>query len=116
VQHLGCRDRLLGWNGAQRACWLDHVANNVRFLVLPWVKVPNVASVILSESLCLLQRDWFQRYGVPAWLVESFVDRQRFSGASYRAANCRPSAGRAVLRSDKESSSIMVNPRRCMSM
>src|SRR5438876_1070891 len=69
--------------GARR---LDHVANNVRFLVLPWVKVPNLASVILSESLCLLQRDWFQRYGVPVWLVESFVDRQRFSGASYRAA------------------------------
>jgi len=87
VQHLGCRDRLLGWNGAQRARWLDHVANNIRFLVLPWVKVPNLASVILSESLCLLQSDWFQRYGVPVWLVESFVDRQRFSGASYRAAN-----------------------------
>ena len=87
VQHLGCRDRLLDWTAAQRACWLDHVVNNVRFLVLPWVKVPNLASVILSENLCLLQRDWLQRYGVPVWLVESFVDRQRFSGASYRAAN-----------------------------
>jgi SRSO17 transposase len=87
VQHLGCRDRLLGWNAAQRASWLDHVVNNVRFLVLPWVKVANLASVILSESLCLLQRDWPQHYGVPVWLVESFVDRQRFSGASYRAAN-----------------------------
>jgi len=87
VQHLGCRDRLLGWNAVQRARGLDHVVNNVRFLVLPWVKVPNLASVILSESLCLLQRDWLARYGVPVWLVESFVDRQRFSGASYRAAN-----------------------------
>jgi SRSO17 transposase len=55
--------------------------------VLPWVKVPNLASVILSESLRLLQRDWLQHYGVPVWLVESFVDRQRFSAASYRAAN-----------------------------
>ena len=87
VHHLGCRDRLLEWTAAQRARWLDHVVNNVRFLVLPWVKVPNLASVILGESLRLLQRDWLQHYGVPVWLVESFVDRQRFSGASYRAAN-----------------------------
>ena len=87
VQHLGCRDRLLGWNAAQRARGLDHVVNGVRFLVLPWVKVPHLASVILSENLRLLQRDWPRHYGVPVWLAESFVDRQRFSGASYRAAN-----------------------------
>jgi SRSO17 transposase len=87
VQHLGCRDRLLGWTALQRAGALPHVVNNVRFLVLPWVKVPNLASVILSESLCVLQRDWLAHYGAAVWLVESFVDRQRFSGASYRAAN-----------------------------
>ena len=87
VQHLGCRDRLIGWTAAQRACGLDHVVNNVRFLVLPWVKVRNLASVILSESLCVLQRDWLEQYRAPVWLAESFVDRRRFSGASYRAAN-----------------------------
>ena len=87
VQHLGCRDQLLGWNAAQRARWLDRVVNNVRFLLLPWVKVRNLASVILSEGLCVLQRDWLAHYGVPVWLVESFVDRPRFNGASYRAAN-----------------------------
>jgi SRSO17 transposase len=87
VQHLGCRDRLIGWNAAQRARWLDRVVNNVRFLLLPWVKVANLASVILSEGLWLLQRDWLAHYRVPVWLVESFVDRQRFKGASYRAAN-----------------------------
>ena len=87
VQHLGCRDRLLGWNAAQRARGLDHVVNGVRFLVLPWVKVRHLASVMLSENLGLLQRDWLAHYGVPVWLAESFVDRQRFSGASYRAAN-----------------------------
>ena len=87
VQHLGCRDRLLGWNAAQRAHGLDHVVNGVRFLVLPWVRVPHLASVMLSENLRLLQRDWPGHYGVPVWLAESFVDRQRFSGASYRAAN-----------------------------
>jgi len=87
VQHLGCRDRLLGWDARPRARWLDHVVNGVRFLLLPWVQVPHLASVILSENLRLLQRDWPRHYGVPVWLAESFVDRQRFSGASYRAAN-----------------------------
>ena len=87
VAHLGCRDRLIGWNGPQRARWLDRVVNNVRFLILPWVRVPHLASVILSESLAWLQRDWPAAYGVPVWLVESFVDRQRFRAASYRAAN-----------------------------
>jgi SRSO17 transposase len=87
VQHLGCRDRLLGWNAAQRAHGLEHVVNGVRFLLLPWVKVRHLASVMLSEALDLLQRDWPRQYGVAVWLVESFVDRQRFSGACYRAAN-----------------------------
>jgi SRSO17 transposase len=87
VAYLGCRDRLLDWKAAQRARYLDRVVNNVRFLMLPWVNVLHLASVILSESLQQLQRDWPPRYGVPVWWVESFVDRQRFAGASYRAAN-----------------------------
>jgi SRSO17 transposase len=87
VQHLGCRDRLLGWNAAQRARGLEHLVNGVRFLVLPGVRVRHLASVMLSENLGLLQRDWLGHYGVAVWLAESFVDRQRFSGASYRAAN-----------------------------
>jgi len=90
VAYLGCRDRLLEWNATQRARYLDRVVNNVRFLMLPWVKVPCLASVILSESLQHLQRDWPQHYGVPVWWVESFVDRQRFEGTSYRAANWQP--------------------------
>jgi SRSO17 transposase len=87
VAHLGCRDRLVDWDPAQRGRYLERVVNNVRFLVLPWVKVRHLVSVILSEGLRQLQRDWPQHYGVPVWLAESFVDRQRFSGASYRAAN-----------------------------
>jgi SRSO17 transposase len=87
VQHLGCRDRLLGWNAEQQARGLEHVVNGVRFLVLPWVKVRQLASVMLSENLALLQRDWPRHYGVAVWLAESFVDRQRFHGTSYRAAN-----------------------------
>jgi SRSO17 transposase len=87
VQHLGCRDRLIGWDATQRAHGLERVVNGVRFLILPWVRVPRLASVMLSEGLRQLQADWLQRYGVSLWLAESFVDRQRFSGTSYRAAN-----------------------------
>ena len=87
VGHLGCRNRLLAWNPEQRARYLDRLVNNVRFLVLPWVKVPGVGSVILSEGVWRLQRDWPEHYGAPVWWVESFVDRQRFGGGSYRAAN-----------------------------
>lgn len=87
VAYLGCRDRSLAWSPAQRTHYLDRLVNNVRFLVLPWIKVRHLASVILSEGVHHLQRDWPQHYGVPVWWVESFVDRQRFAGASYRAAN-----------------------------
>ena len=58
VRDWGCRDRLLKWTAAQRARGSDHRVNGVRFLVLPWVKVPHLASVKLSENLRLLQRDW----------------------------------------------------------
>ena len=86
VGHLGCRNRLLAWNPEQRARYLDRLVNNVRFLVLPWVKMPGLASVILSEGVRQLQRDWPERYGQPVWWVESFVDRQRFEAVGYRAA------------------------------
>ena len=87
VAYLGCRDRILEWDGAQRARYLDRLVNNVRFLVVPWARVPDLASVILSEGVQRLQRDWPQHYGVPVWWVESFVDRRRFEGRSYRAAD-----------------------------
>lgn len=90
VKDLGCRDRLVGWDAAQRARALEHVVNGVRFLILPWVQVRHLASVMLSESVRLLQRDWPRHYGSEVWLVESFIDRPRFSGASYRAANWVP--------------------------
>lgn len=87
VAYLGCRERALEWSPAQRARYLDRLVNNVRFLVLPWVQVRDLASVMLSEGVRQLQRDWPRHYGVPVWWVESFVDRARFTGAGYRAAN-----------------------------
>ena len=60
VAHLGCRDRALDWSSAQQARHLDRLVNNVRFLLLPWIQVPHLASVILSEGLEQLRRDWPQ--------------------------------------------------------
>ena len=89
VERLDCRDRLVGLNGKGelRARFLAHAVNNVRFLVLPWWRVPHLASALLGEGLQRLQKDWPEHYGAPVWLVESFLDRTDFSGASYRAAN-----------------------------
>lgn len=87
VRHLGCRDRLIGWDSGQRAAGLARIANCARFLIPPWVRVPGLASAMLGESIGHLRRDWLRRHGVALWLAESFVDRARFSGVSYRAAN-----------------------------
>jgi SRSO17 transposase len=89
VERLDCRDRLVGLEGRPelRARFLAHAVNNVRFLILPWWRVPHLASAVLAEGLERLQSDWPERYGVSVWLAESFIDRSRFSGASYRAAN-----------------------------
>ena len=89
VERLDCRDRLVGLNGRAelRARFLAHAVNNVRFLILPWVRIGHLASALLGESLACLQKDWLRHYGAPVWLAESFVDRTRFGGASYRAAN-----------------------------
>jgi SRSO17 transposase len=89
VERLDCRDQLVGVSGRAdwRARFLIHAVNNVRFLVLPWVRVRHLASAVLGQGLERLRRDWPRRYGAPVWLAESFVDRRRFGGASYRAAN-----------------------------
>jgi len=92
VEHLDCRDRLVGVNGqpAVRAQFLAHAVNQVRWLLLPTVRVPHLASALLGQGLRVLQRDWAERYGTTLWWAETFVDRQRFRGASYRAANWLP--------------------------
>ncbi|MEE9295707.1 MAG: Druantia anti-phage system protein DruA [Phycisphaerae bacterium] len=81
------RDRFIGWSDQQRRCSLQQVANNSRFLILPWVKAPNLASCILGTAAKRLRRDWQDRYGYAPVLVETFVDRDRFQGTCYRAAN-----------------------------
>ena len=81
------RDRWIGWAALQRARQLGGIVNNTRFLVFSWVRVPHLASHILSQISRRIGRDWRQKYGQPIWLLETFVDRQRFAGTCYRAAN-----------------------------
>lgn len=81
------RDRWIGWAASQRARQLGGIVNNTRFLVFSWVRVPHLASHILSQVSRHIGRDWQQKYGQPIWLLETFVDRQRFAGTCYRAAN-----------------------------
>jgi len=84
---LRVRDKYIGWSPQQRREHLCRIVNNSRFLILPGVKVKNLASHLLSRALWRLPRDWQARFGVAPWMVESFVDPARFKGTSYRAAN-----------------------------
>ena len=82
-----CRDRFIGWSDADRAKRLNSTTNNTRFLDLPWDRVPHIASHLLSRGTRRLAADWQAKYGHPVYLVETFVDRSRFKGTCYRAAN-----------------------------
>lgn len=81
------RDRFLGWTDAQRRQRLVWIANNSRFLIVPWVQSPHLASHILGAILRRLRADWFAKYQMPLLLVETFVQADRFAATCYRAAN-----------------------------
>lgn len=81
------RDHYIGWNAEQRARHLHLLTNNTRFLVLPSVRVPHLASWTLGQVLRRLSSDWQSKYGHPILLVETFVEQPRFAGTCYRAAN-----------------------------
>lgn len=81
------RDRFIGWEDVARAKKLNWITNNVRLLILPWVHVPHLASHILGRLTRRLASDWQAKYAHPVHAVETFVDRSRFRGTCYRAAN-----------------------------
>jgi hypothetical protein len=81
------RDELIGWDDRVRERNLPLVVGNRRFLVLPWIRIPHLASRILGANLRRLSRDWQAVYGHPVLLAETFVDLSRFKGTCYRAAN-----------------------------
>jgi SRSO17 transposase len=84
---VGARDRYLGWDEEQRSKLLPHVVNNNRFLILPWVHIRYLASHLLSRTLKLLLKDWPLLFGTEPYLVETFVDTDKYRGTCYRAAN-----------------------------
>lgn len=81
------RDAFIGWDAALRAKGLSAIVNNNRYLILPWVVVPHLASHILGALARRIRQDWIVKYGHPVALLETFVDTSRFRGTCYRAAN-----------------------------
>lgn len=81
------RDRFIGWTPQQRQKKLHCLANNMRFLIPPWVRVAHLASHVLAIVARRISADWEQKYGHRIELLETFVERPRFAGTCYRAAN-----------------------------
>jgi Domain of unknown function (DUF4338) len=89
-RHLGSRDRFIGWSPKARLANIRLLAYNTRFLILPWVTVPHLASHLLARMARRLSLDWQALYGHPIYFLETFIDPQRFRGTCYRAANWIP--------------------------
>jgi hypothetical protein len=81
------RDRWIGWSTEQRAQRLAEIANNHRFLILPWVRTPHLATHILSQIARRIEADWQRRYHHRLCLLETFAQADRFRGTCYQAAN-----------------------------
>ena len=86
-RHLGPRDRYIGWSQTARHRNIRYLAYNSRFLILPWVKVPHLASHLLGRMARVICAQWERVYDHPIYYLETFVDRSRFAGTCYRAAN-----------------------------
>lgn len=87
ARHLGPRDRYLGWHPQVRRRNIRFLAYNTRYLILPWVTVPHLASHLLSRMTRMLSAEWKKVYGHPVYFAETFVDTTRHRGTCYRAAN-----------------------------
>jgi len=86
-RHLGPRDQFIGWSQEQRRAHIHLLAYNTRFLLLPWVRVPGLASHLLRQVAEVISADWQRLYRHPVYLLETFIDPERFRGTCYRAAN-----------------------------
>ena len=95
-RHLGPRDRFIGWSPAARRCNLHLLAINLRFLVLPWVQVPHLASHLLGRMAKVLSAEWERVYSHPILYLETFVDPSRFRGLPRRGSPCARGAPRGL--------------------
>ena len=103
------RDRFIGWSTAVRQCQLHRIANHSRFLILPWVKVPHLASHLLGQLTRRVSQDWQAQHGWRLELLETFVERDRFAGTAYRAANWQE-VGQTTGRSRQEKEHRALTP------
>jgi hypothetical protein len=87
ARHLGPRDRFIGWSADARRQNIRYLAYNSRYLIMPWVTVPHLASHLLSRVARMLSDDWQSVYGHPVFYLETFVHSERYRGTCYRAAN-----------------------------
>ena len=87
IYHHHLRDRWIGWDNDTLKRNRHLIVNNVRFLILPWIKIKNLGSKILSEIVRVLPSDWEKRYGFRPLLLETFVDKEKFIGTVYKASN-----------------------------
>ena len=85
--YIGARDRFIGWSKEERENNLHLIANNLRFLILPWIDVPCLASYLLALNRRCLSREWQRLYHHPIHLVETFVDTEKYRGTCYKADN-----------------------------
>ena len=86
-RHIGCRDRFIGWSPEVRQKNLHLMAYNLRFLILPWVQVRFLASHLLGRIVKVVAVDWQRIYNHAIYFLETFVDLEKFTGISYRAAS-----------------------------
>lgn len=87
VRHLGSRDRFIGWDAETRKKNLHFIAYNSRFLIPPWIRIPNLASHLLSQCARIISSDWQKTYNHPIFWLETFVDTEIFKGTCYQAGN-----------------------------
>lgn len=87
ARHLGPRDRFLGWRAEVRRANIAGIAYNTRYLILPWAQVEHLASHLLGRMTRSLSCEWQRVYGHPVYFAETFIDRTRYRGTCYRAAN-----------------------------
>jgi hypothetical protein len=81
------RDSFINWTSKARTKNINLITNNMRFLIMPWVRVPHLASHILALISRRISMDWEDKYGHPLYMLETFVEKERFNGTCYRAAN-----------------------------
>lgn len=105
------RDRHLGWSIAERKAGLNRIANNTRYVIFPWARVPHLASHVLGRIARRIGRDWREKYAHGLDWLETFVEMDRFAGTCYRAAGWQ-SVGLTTGRSRQDTDRQMVVPRK----